>query len=74
MNTDLQTLETTTTTATTTAPVTTPAPIRTSRLASLRQAVRTRRANRSELSRTIAAYPAMRSASTTALPTGRTAR
>lgn len=67
---DLKTLETTTTTATTTAP----APVRTSRLAALRRAVRTRRANRSDLSRQIAAYPAMRSASTTALLTGRTVR
>lgn len=74
VTTDLKTLETTTTTATTTAPAAAPAPVRTSRLAALRRAVRTRRANRSDLSRQIAAYPAMRSASTTALLTGRTVR
>lgn len=73
VNTDLKTLERTTTTATTVAPTTT-APARTGWLASLRRAVRTRRANRSDLSRQIAAYPAMRSASTTALLTGRTVR
>lgn len=37
-------------------------------LAALRDAIRVRRANRSALSRQIAAYPATRSASITALP------
>ncbi|MCK6211415.1 hypothetical protein KZX45_12760 [Georgenia sp. EYE_87] len=37
-------------------------------LAAVREWVRARRANRSTLSRQIAAYPATRSASTTALP------
>lgn len=75
VTTDLKTPETTTTTTTTTtAPAAAPAPVRPSRLAALRRAIRTRRANRSELSRQIAAYPAMRSASTTALLTGRTVR
>ena len=74
VNTDLKTLERTTTTATTAAAATTTTPTRTGWLASLRRAVRARRANRSDLSREIAAYPAMRSASATALRTARTTR
>ncbi len=44
------------------------APARVGRLSAFRAAVRTRRAQRSELSRQIAAYPATRSAAITVLP------
>ena len=73
MPTDLQTLPDLGTTATTEqaadTTVAAPAAIRTSWFASLRAAMATRRANRSALSRRIAAYPASRSASTTVVPT-----
>ena len=80
MPTDLQTLPDLGTTATTEqasdtteqaadTTVAAPAAIRTSWFASLRAAMATRRANRSALSRQIAAYPASRSASTTVVPT-----
>ena len=43
---------------------------RAGRLSALRAAVRTRRAQRSELSRQIAAYPATRGVGVTVLPSG----
>lgn len=49
------------------APATT-AHVRAGRLSALRAAVRTRRAQRSELSRQIAAYPATRGVGMTVLP------
>jgi hypothetical protein len=52
-----------------TAPATTDG-VRAGRLSTLRAAVRTRRAQRSELSRQIAAYPATRGAGVTVLPSG----
>ena len=52
-----------------TAPRTT-ASVRAGRLSALRAAVRTRRAQRSELSRQIAAYPATRGVGVTVLPSG----
>lgn len=55
-------------TQTQTPAVATPSTV-TGRLAALRESIRVRRANRSALSRQIAAYPATRSASITALPT-----
>lgn len=53
-----------------TAPATT-APLRVGRLSALRAAVRNRRAQRSGLSRQIAAYPATRGVGVTVLPSGR---
>ena len=74
VNIELKTRETATTTTapapeTTTRPGTAARPARTGRLAAFRRAVAARRARRSELSRTIAAYPATRSAATIALLT-----
>jgi hypothetical protein len=70
VNTKLMIRETATTT-TTPAPetTTTTGPARPGRLAALRLAVAARRARRSELSRTIAGYPATRSAATIAMLT-----
>jgi hypothetical protein len=74
VNMNLMTRETATTTTapapeTTTRPETTAGPARTGRLAAFRRAVAARRARRSELSRTIAAYPATRSAASIVLLT-----
>lgn len=73
MATDLQTIIDTGTTRSTEqnagTAVAAPAAVRTSWLVSLRAAMATRRANRSTLSRQIAAYPASRSAATTLVPT-----
>lgn len=52
-----------------TAPATI-ADVHAGRLSALRAAVRTRRAQRSELSRQIAAYPATRGVGVTVLPSG----
>jgi len=51
----------------------TTAAVRAGRLSGLGAAVRTRRAQRSELSRQIAAYPATRGVGVTVLPSGRPA-
>ena len=67
------TRENPTTTVETAPATTTPGKPRTGRLAALRRAIATRRARRSELSRTIAAYPATRSAAAIALITERSA-
>lgn len=50
-----------------------PAPVRAARSTSLLQAIRNRRANRSDLAYAISAYPATRSAATYALPATRPA-